>query len=104
MYLHGVDTGIQRATGNEHRAFGLWYHGIPTLHEYNQMGTPSLYFMVSRLLTRPQDRQSRQRGFFRRPGRRSIILRSLRTLRFIITDDERTDSKLQLRERLAAGN
>jgi hypothetical protein len=46
-------------TGNDHRTVGLWRYNIPTLYQFNQFMTPAYYLMLSRFLSRPEDRQMR---------------------------------------------
>jgi hypothetical protein len=59
MRLFSNDHQLHHQSGNDYRAQGLWYFGIPTLFGYNQLMTPQFYLMTSRLLARPSDRQMR---------------------------------------------
>ncbi len=79
----GADGGSLTGSGNDHRALGFWSFGIPTLYEYNQFMTPSYYAAISRLLSRPQDKQLRSVIVMTRP--RPAYLRSL-GIRFLVTD------------------
>jgi len=81
--LIGSDCVSLSGTGNDHRALGLWYYGIPTLYEYNQFMTPAYYAAMSRLLARPADRQMRSVIVLTRPN--LGYLRSL-GIRYLVTD------------------
>src|SRR5262249_27801652 len=81
--MHNDDAVLFQKLGSEVRATGLWHHGIPTLHEYNQMMTPTYYFMTSRILARPQDVQRRSVVVLTHPD--IPYLRSL-GIRLIVTD------------------
>ncbi len=86
--INMTDFSLQIRTGNDHRAMGLWWFGIPTLNEYNQAMTPGFYAMASRILARPQDQQIRTFIVLTRPD--VAYLRSL-GVRFMITDFVFTD-------------
>jgi hypothetical protein len=83
MDLFSRDWSFWCETGNDHRAIGLWYHDIPTVHEYNQLMTPPYYLMVTRLLARERDRQMRCVVVLTKPH--LDYLRSL-GVRFVVTD------------------
>lgn len=95
--VYEIEAHTSVSTGNEHRSFGLWYFNIPTLHEYNQFMTPPYYLMTTRMLARPEDVQRRSVVVLTRPN--IPYLRSL-GVRYMITDQERTDSGLRLQERM----
>ena len=40
-------------SGNDHRMYGLWYFGIPTLIELNQFSSPFFHLVNARLLNAP---------------------------------------------------
>jgi hypothetical protein len=40
-------------SGNDHRMYGLWYYGIPTLIELNQFASPFFHLVNARLLNAP---------------------------------------------------
>ncbi|PWT74100.1 MAG: hypothetical protein C5B46_04580 [Proteobacteria bacterium] len=40
-------------SGNDHRLYGLWYYGIPTLLELNQFSSPFFHLVNARLLNAP---------------------------------------------------
>jgi hypothetical protein len=40
-------------TGNDHRLYGFWYYGIPTLLELNQFSSPFFHLVNARLLNAP---------------------------------------------------
>ncbi len=81
--LLGTDGMCLSLVGNDFRAIGLWYFAIPTLFEYNQFMTPAYYLMMTRMLTRPQDRQIRSVIVLTKPN--LPYLRSL-GVRFLLTD------------------
>jgi hypothetical protein len=39
---HNYDVMNLFLSGNDHRMYGLWYYGIPTLFETNQFSAPFL--------------------------------------------------------------
>jgi hypothetical protein len=39
--------------GNDHRLYGLWYFGIPTLLEFNHFSSPFFHLVNARLLNKP---------------------------------------------------
>ncbi len=48
---HAYDGTVSFYTGNDHRSFGLWYFGIPTLIADNQFSSPFFHVINSRLLS-----------------------------------------------------
>lgn len=50
---HNSDALVLYLTENDHRMYGLWYFGIPTLIENNQFSSPFFHFLTSRLLAEP---------------------------------------------------
>ena len=48
---HNYDQITLVFTGNDHRLYGLWYFGIPTLIENNQFSSPFFHVLTTRLLT-----------------------------------------------------
>ena len=46
-------------SGNDHRLYGLWYFGIPTLIELNQFSSPFFHLVNARLLNAPGARDLR---------------------------------------------
>jgi hypothetical protein len=48
---HNYDQITLVYTGNDHRLYGLWYFGIPTLIENNQFSSPFFHVLTTRLLT-----------------------------------------------------
>jgi hypothetical protein len=48
---HNYDQITLVDTGNDHRLYGLWYFGIPTLIENNQFSSPFFHLLTTRLLT-----------------------------------------------------
>jgi hypothetical protein len=99
--LYWGDMSLCELTGNEHRAFGLWYYNIPTLHEYNQLMTPTFYLMTTRMLARPEDSQRRTVVVLTKPD--IAYLRSL-GVRYMITDEDRLAAGVSLRQSIPAGD
>jgi len=48
---HNYDQITLVYTGNDHRLYGLWYFGIPTLIENSQFSSPFFHLLTTRLLT-----------------------------------------------------
>src|SRR5262245_48708592 len=46
-------------SGNDHRMYGLWYYGIPTLFETNQFSSPFFHLVNARLLNAPGTKDMR---------------------------------------------
>jgi hypothetical protein len=57
---HNYDVLNLFLSGNDHRLYGLWYYGIPTLLELNQFSSPFFHLVNARLLNAPgtKDRRS----------------------------------------------
>jgi len=72
-------------TGNDHRTVGLWRYNIPTLYQFSQFTTPAYYLMLSRFLSRPEDKQMRNMIVLTRPDERMLKLWGVR---FVIADFE----------------
>jgi hypothetical protein len=72
-------------TGNDHRTVGLWRYNIPTLLQHNSFTTPVYYLMLSRFLSRPEDKQMRSIIVLTNPDQRMLKLWGVR---FVITDFE----------------
>jgi hypothetical protein len=81
--MYNQDFDCMARSGNDHRGIGLWYYEIPTLFEYNQFMTPSYYAALSRLLSRPCDKQVRNYIVLTKPN--YAYLGSL-GIRFVIAD------------------
>lgn len=58
--IHLSDHELVKTTGNDHRAFGLIYHGIPTAFQFGGLMSPRYYFAFSRVMG-PDLRQMRSR-------------------------------------------
>jgi hypothetical protein len=57
---HGFDHKESiRGWGGDHRLVGFWWFDVPTLNDYSQYTSPTLYLIASRLLARPDDGQFR---------------------------------------------
>jgi hypothetical protein len=50
---HNYDVMNLFFSGNDHRMYGLWYYGIPTLLESNQFSSPFFHLVNARLLNAP---------------------------------------------------
>jgi len=50
---HNYDVLNLFFSGNDHRLYGLWYFGIPTLIELNQFSSPFFHLINARLLNAP---------------------------------------------------
>jgi hypothetical protein len=57
---HNYDGAVAFLTGNEHRYFGLWYYGIPTLIQDNQFSSPFAHATISRLFSQRHEKHVRQ--------------------------------------------
>jgi hypothetical protein len=79
------DVEAWEKTGNDHRTVGLWRYNIPTLFQYSQFMTPPYYLMLSRLLSRPEDKQMRNMIVLTRADERMLKLWGVR---FVIADFE----------------
>jgi hypothetical protein len=77
------DYEIWEKTGNDHRTVGLWQYNIPTLLQFSSFTTPQYYLMLSRLLSRPEDRQMRSMIVLTRPNEKVLKLWGVR---FVIAD------------------
>jgi hypothetical protein len=77
------DYEIWEKTGNDHRTVGLWQYNIPTLLQFSSFTTPQYYLMLSRFLSRPEDRQMRAMIVLTRPNEKVLKLWGVR---FLITD------------------
>lgn len=73
------------ATGNDYHGSGLWFHAIPTLFQSTSSIAPDFFRAVTRLLARPNDRQSRGAIILRRPQAQVLAAFGVR---FVITDAE----------------
>jgi hypothetical protein len=81
--LHNSDYVIWEKTGNDHRGIGLWRYNIPTLLQYSSLTTPPYYLMLSRFLSRPEDRQMRAIIVLTKPDEQMLKLWGVR---FVIAD------------------
>ena len=57
--LYEYDKALWGTTGNDHRAAGLWYFGIPTLFQYFSTITPPYYLLLTDFLAHRTDHQIR---------------------------------------------
>ena len=79
---HDYDGVISFYTGNDHRYYGLWYFGIPTLIADNQFSSPFFHVINSRLLSSPTQKHVRQLTTVTRFEPRILAMLGVR---FIIT-------------------
>ena len=56
---HNYDVVNLFLSGNDHRLYGLWYYGIPTLLELNQFSSPFFHLVNARLLNAPGSKDLR---------------------------------------------
>jgi hypothetical protein len=56
---HNYDVLNLFLSGNDHRLYGLWYYGIPTLLELNQFSSPFFHLVNARLLNAPGSKDLR---------------------------------------------
>jgi hypothetical protein len=80
---HNYDGAVSFYTGNDHRYYGLWYFGIPTLIEDNQFSSPFFHVVNSRLLSTPEQKHVRQLTTVTRFDPRILAMLGVR---FVITD------------------
>jgi hypothetical protein len=78
------DDKVVKAMGNTMRDVYLWYFDIPTIDEYNPLTSPAFYAVVSRLLSRPRDNQTRNDLMLSRPN--LGLLASL-GVRYVVADE-----------------
>jgi hypothetical protein len=75
-------SSMNRDFGNDHQTTGLWLKRIPTLHEYNQLITPSFYSLYRGLLSESSDPPYRSWSNF---NRMNIKILKLLGVRYILT-------------------
>jgi hypothetical protein len=80
---HNYDAMTAFFAGNDHRMYGLWYFGIPTLIECNQFSSPFFHLLTSRLLAAPGITHTRPQTTLTRFDPR--VFRQL-GVRFVLTD------------------
>jgi hypothetical protein len=79
---HGYDAAVSFYTGNDHRYYGLWYFGIPTMIEDNQFSSPFFHVINSRLLSSSTQKHVRQLTTITRFEPRILAMLGVR---FVIT-------------------
>lgn len=80
---HNYDAMTAFFVGNDHRMYGLWYFGIPTLIENNQFSSPFFHLLTSHFLADPRIQHTRPQTTITRFDER--IFRQL-GVRFVLTD------------------
>jgi hypothetical protein len=87
-------------SGNDHRMYGLWYYGIPTLIELNQFSSPFFHVVNARLLNAPGSRDVRSYET------QSIVndrVMALLGVRYLLSDKRMEDRSPALGYRLVEG-
>jgi hypothetical protein len=79
---HDYDGAVAFNTGNDHRYYGMWYFGIPTLIESNQFTSPFFHVINSRLLDTPEQKHARNLTTITRFRPRVLAMLGVR---FVIT-------------------
>jgi hypothetical protein len=97
---HNYDVVNLFLSGNDHRLYGLWYYGIPTLLELNQFSSPFFHLVNARLLNAPgsQDLRSYET--------QSIVndrIMALLGVRYLLSNKMLPDRAPILHHRLAEG-
>jgi hypothetical protein len=91
--LYPYDLMLWQATGNDHRAVGLWWYKIPTLFQYTSFITPPYYLLLTDFLARREDRQARSVLVLTRPDERMLKLWGVR---YVITDTDLGIGRLEI--------
>jgi hypothetical protein len=87
-------------SGNDHRMYGLWYYGIPTLLELNQFSSPFFHLVNARLLNAPDTKDLRSYET------QSIVndrIMALLGVRYLLSDKVLPDRTPVLHYRLVEG-
>ena len=87
-------------SGNDHRMYGLWYFGIPTLLECNQFSSPFFHLVNARLLNAPNTKDLRSYET------QSIVndrIMALLGTRYLLSDKVLPDRAPDLKHRLVEG-
>ena len=87
-------------SGNDHRMYGLWYYGIPTLLECNQFSSPFFHLVNARLLNAPSTKDLRSYET------QSIVndrIMALLGTRYLLSDKVLPDRAPDLKHRLVEG-
>jgi len=87
-------------SGNDHRMYGLWYYGIPTLLECNQFSSPFFHLVNARLLNAPNTKDLRSYET------QSIVndrIMALLGTRYLLSDKVLPDRAPDLKHRLVEG-
>ena len=82
--MHGRNATLRSQTGNDHRLFGLWHYGIPTIHQPFTFITAPYFRRMSEFLSRPQDVQTRSALVLTRIDSKMLRLWGVR---YVITDN-----------------
>jgi hypothetical protein len=97
---HNYDVLNLFLSGNDHRLYGLWYYGIPTLLELNQFSSPFFHLVNARLLNAPGSKDLRSYET------QSVVndrIMSLLGVRYLLSDKLLPDRVPVLHHRLAEG-
>jgi hypothetical protein len=87
------DMRYQTEFGNDFRTYGAWGLNIPTVLQYNQVMSPTYYYVASRAFARPGDQRIRSLLMMSR-----IDIKWLRILgvRYVLSDVPFADANLRL--------
>jgi hypothetical protein len=97
---HNYDAVNLFLSGNDHRLYGLWYYGIPTLLELNQFSSPFFHLVNARLLNAPGSKD------LRTYETQSVVndkIMALLGVRYLLSDKLLPDRAPVLQHRLAEG-
>jgi hypothetical protein len=97
---HNYDVVNLFLSGNDHRLYGLWYYGIPTLLELNQFSSPFFHLLNARLLNAPGSKDLRSYET------QSVVndrIMALLGVRYLLSDKLLPDRGPVLHHRLAEG-
>ncbi len=97
---HNYDVMNLFFSGNDHRLYGLWYFGIPTLVEVNLFSSPFFHLVNARLLNAPGTQD------FRSYETQSIVNRRVMALlgaRYLMVEAPLPDDEPVLHYRLVEG-
>ncbi len=97
---HNYDVMNLFLSGNDHRLYGLWYYGIPTLLELNQFSSPFFHLVNARLLNAPGSKDLRSYET------QSIVndrIMALLGVRYLMSDKLLPDRTPVLHHRLVEG-
>ncbi len=98
---HNYDGMVSWHTGNDHRMYGFWYYGIPTLIEMTQFSSPFFHAVSSRLLAPPDILHTRPQTTITRPDERVLAQWGVR---FLLQDHPPTHGKAAFVQAIGSGH